>query len=435
MYKDLMTINKLGIMEIEGISVKELEKQYQTPLFVYNQNILENKMKLFKDNFTSRFFKTEVLYASKAFCCQAIYNLAEKMGLGVDVVTGGEIHTALSAGFNPENMYFHGNNKSTEELVIAINRKIGCIVVDNDCEIKLISEILKDTNVRQKIMIRVNPGIEAHTHEYIKTARLESKFGYSTYNPDKIIELINSIESNPYLDFKGFHCHIGSQIQDPQAFYNTAKEMINFLKILKNKYNRKTDWLNIGGGFGVTINEEDEAMDYKLLLKTLVKVIEDALIANKMSLEKVIIEPGRSIVSEAAITLYRIGGIKETHAGKNYLFVDGGMTDNLRPALYQAKYEADIATKMNLPKNDKRTIAGKLCESGDILIRDYQIQKAEIGDLLAIYSTGAYCYSMASNYNRTLRPAVVFVKNGKHKLVIKRESYEDLIKNELKGVL
>lgn len=430
MYRDILKIRN-NVACIGKCKITDLVKNYGTPLICYDQLMLESNLKMFKETFVSQFFSCEVLYASKSFSTIAIYQLLSKYNFGADFVSGGELATGIKAGFKMSKGYFHGNNKSEEELELAINNDIGCIVIDNENEITLLDKITKKYKKTVKVMIRLNPGINAHTHSYIQTAKLTSKFGISIFDLDKVAAFINKIINCKFLDFKGLHCHIGSQIFDDKAHVKTAKVMIDCINNLKVKYSIFIKWLNLGGGFGVSINEEDKPYDLKEMLNNLLNKIENQLKKEKLTLEKLIIEPGRSIVSECGATVYTIGGKKETFANKNYLFIDGGMSDNIRPALYNAKYECDVVTKINKDKTEVYSIAGKNCESGDILIEDTKIQKAEIGDLLIIYSTGAYTYSMSSNYNRNLRPAVLFVKNSKTQLIIKRESYDDLLKNDL----
>lgn len=280
------------------------------------------------------------------------------------------------------------------------------------------------------VMLRVNPGIDAHTHEYIKTSKMDSKFGESIYDDD-IYEISKYLDKSDVLDFKGFHCHIGSQIFEEESFIQAALAMLDFVKDIKDNAGVETTHLNLGGGFGVYYTEEDRPMDLALFLQNLTKKIEEKLESEDLGKMKILIEPGRSIISNSGSTLYEIGGTKETYGGKDYIFIDGGMGDNPRPALYQAKYEGAIANKMNDEKTNEYTIAGKCCESGDIIIKDLMLPKAEAGDLFIVSTTGAYNYSMASNYNRIPRPAVVFIQDGKGRVVVKRESYEDIIKNDI----
>lgn len=424
-----MTI-KNNELHISGVGVSTLKENYATPLYVYDEGLIESTCDLFVENFKSNKFSAEILYASKAFSCLEIYRVASKHGLGFDVVSAGELYTAYTAGVDMSKVYFHGNNKTIEELNYALDLGVGTIVIDNDYEHKLLNELAKDKNKVVNVLLRINTGIDAHTHEYIKTAKDDSKFGYSVYD-EKIFDLINDISSQSNLNFQGFHSHIGSQIFEKNSFFEAVKTVMEFSKNVEDKLNVKIKVLNLGGGFGVYYTENDKPMELKQFLQEYVTVIEEEQQNFGLALEKVLIEPGRSLICNAGSTLYTIGGTKKTYAGREYIFVDGGMGDNPRCALYQAQYECAVANKMNELEDVQYTIAGKYCESGDILIKDINLPKAESGDLLLVSSTGAYNYSMASNYNRLSKPAVVFVKNGEHRLVVKRETLEDLIKYDI----
>lgn len=422
--------NKNGELSIGGLSVKNLKQEFSTPLYVMDQELIEENMKVFKENFVCKSVETEVIYASKAFMNIAMCQLVEKMGLNLDVVSGGELYTAKKAKYPMEKIYFHGNNKTIEELQMAIDFEIGHIIVDNKKELELLNDLAKKSNKNINVLLRVNPGIDAHTHEYIQTSKFDSKFGESIFS-EEIFEIINDFVNSSNVILKGFHCHIGSQIFDEKPFYTAVDTMFNFIKSLEEKLNFKTEALNLGGGFGIYYSKEDDPIELSNFVQTMSRDIDNKKKELNLDIKKVMIEPGRSIVANAGTTLYTVGGTKETYSGKNYIFVDGGMTDNIRPALYQAVYEGLIANKLNEEKNFLATVAGKCCESGDVLIRDGYFTKPQLGDILAIASTGAYNYTMSSNYNRIGKPAVVFVKKGKAKLVVKRETYDDLLRNDL----
>ena len=419
-----------GVLHIGGISVEKLREEYGTPLYIMDQKLIEDNMKKYKEYFVSEKFKTQVIYATKAFLNIGMCQLVNKFGLGVDAVSDGELFTIKHSGFPMENVYMHGNNKSDLELKMCIDYGVGTIIVDSFSELKKLEEICRIKKEKVKVLLRVNPGIEAHTHEYIKTSKDSSKFGETIYE-DKIYDIIKEFQKSEYVELLGFHCHIGSQIFDTKAFYEEIETMMNFIETVKEKLNFNTRVLNLGGGFGIYYIQGDKELNIPQIMKKMVEILENKLDEYEISLEKVIIEPGRSIVGNAGTTIYTVGGTKITHSGKKYIFVDGGMADNIRPALYQAEYEGCIANKMNEKTSDEVTVAGKCCESGDMLIKDTFMAEAQAGDILAVATTGAYNYSMASNYNRLRKPAVVLVKNGKSRLLVRRETYEDLIRNDV----
>lgn len=411
-------------MKISNVDVKALKEKYGTPLYIYDVNHLKKNMLGYLNYFKSKEFETEVLFASKAFSCKEVLRIAKNEGMSLDVVSKGELYTALAVDFPTDRIYFHGNNKTIDELAYAIDNNIGMIVVDNLMELYALEEVAKEKNKKVNIIIRMNVGVEAHTHKFIVTSHVDSKFGV-LYNSNDYKEMIDVALNSKYLNFKGFHSHIGSQIFDLDAF----KAALEKLLLIVKDFNFPLV-LNIGGGFGVHYTNEDKPIPFDIVSKTLIETAEEALKKNNIKLEKLCIEPGRSIVAEAGYTLYTIGFMKKT-PNKEYYFIDGGMTDNIRPALYQAKYDCDIVGKENLEKTEVVTIAGKCCESGDLIIEGAHLPKAEKGDLLITYTTGAYGYSMSSNYNKALTPAVVFVEDGKDYLAIRRQTLEELIEREV----
>ena len=411
-------------MKISNVDLNYLKEKYGTPLYIYDENHLKNNLKLYLDNFKSDKFETEVLYASKAFSVKEMIRIVKSLGASLDVVSYGELYTALSVGFDPAKIYFHGNNKTINELNYAIDNNIGTIVVDNLDELKCLNELAKTKGKVVNILIRLNVGVSAHTHKFIVTAHIDSKFGV-LYNSVDYKEMINLVSNSNNINLLGFHSHIGSQIFDLEAFKAAIKKLIVVLKDFNYPM-----VLNIGGGYGVKYTDEDKPISFDKVSKTLINLTNELLDENNLKLKKLCMEPGRSIVAEAGYTLYTIGYIKQT-PNKLYYFIDGGMTDNIRPALYQAKYDADIVGKENAIKDKVVTIAGKCCESGDLIIEDIKLPEAKTGDLLVTYTTGAYGYSMSSNYNKALTPAVVFVSDGKDKLVCKRQTYEELLEREL----
>ena len=426
---DGMTIED-GELNISGVGVSELKSQYGTPLYVYDENMLVNQCRTFINNFKSSRFSTEVLFASKAFSCLEVLRIANREGLGVDVVSLGEIHTAYKAGYDMRRAYFHGNNKTREELQYALEVGVGTIVIDNDYEYEMINEIVRESGNTVDVLLRINTGIDAHTHEYIKTAKDDSKFGYSVYD-ETIYDLITDINNQSNLNFVGFHSHIGSQIFEKTSFFEAVKVVMEFTKKVQERLGLTISVLNLGGGFGVYYTEEDRPFELAEFLREYIEVVERESDNFGLDLAKVVIEPGRSLTCNAGSTLYSVGGVKKTFAGREYVFVDGGMADNPRYALYKAKYEAMLANKMNEEADTTYTVAGKCCESGDMLVMDAKLPKAEQGDLLLVSSTGAYNYSMSSNYNRLPKLPVVFVKDGTSRLVVKGETLEDLIRQDI----
>ena len=426
---DGMTVEN-GELNISGVGVSELKAQYGTPLYVYDENMLVNQCRTFINNFKSSKFNTEILYASKAFSCLEVLRIASREGLGVDVVSLGEIHTAYKAGYDMKRAYFHGNNKTREELQYALEVGVGTIVIDNDYEYEMINEIVRESGNTVDVLLRINTGIDAHTHEYIKTAKDDSKFGYSVYD-ETIYDLIADINNQSNLNFVGFHSHIGSQIFEKTSFFEAVKVVMEFTKKVQERLGLTISVLNLGGGFGVYYTEEDRPFELAEFLREYIEVVERESDNFGLDLAKVVIEPGRSLTCNAGSTLYSVGGVKKTFAGREYVFVDGGMADNPRYALYKAKYEAMLANKMSEEADTTYTVAGKCCESGDMLVMDANLPKAEQGDLLLVSSTGAYNYSMSSNYNRLPKLPVVFVKDGSSRLVVKGETLEDLIRQDI----
>ena len=426
---DGMTVEN-GELNVSGVGVSELKAQYSTLLYVYDENMLVNQCRTFINNFKSSRFNTEVLYASKAFSCLEVLRIASREGLGVDVVSLGEIHTAYKAGYDMRRAYFHGNNKTREELQYALEVGVGTIVIDNDYEYEMINEIVREGGNTVDVLLRINTGIDAHTHEYIKTAKDDSKFGYSVYD-EAIYDLIADINNQSNLNFVGFHSHIGSQIFEKTSFFEAVKVVMEFTKKVQERLGLTISVLNLGGGFGVYYTEEDRPFELAEFLREYIEVVELESDNFGLDLTKVVIEPGRSLTCNAGSTLYSVGGVKKTFAGREYVFVDGGMADNPRYALYKAKYEAMLANKMNEEADTTYTVAGKCCESGDMLVMDAKLPKAEQGDLLLVSSTGAYNYSMSSNYNRLPKLPVVFVKDGTSRLVVKGETLEDLIRQDI----
>ena len=423
-------VNKQGHLEIGGVDSLELAKNFGTPLYVYDVSLIRERASGFKQAFAEQNVKAQVAYASKAFSTVAMVQLAEEEGLSLDVVSGGELYTALAAGFPAERIHFHGNNKSREELEMALANQIGCIVIDNFYEIELLKTICLEKSAKVNVLLRVTPGIEAHTHDYILTGQEDSKFGFDLQNgqAEKALAAVMAFES---FDVLGLHCHIGSQIFETTGFLLAARKIVEKLAEWKAKVAFEAKVLNLGGGFGIRYTKEDEPIPPSQYVSAIIKEVKHLIEQYSLEMPEIWIEPGRSLVGDAGMTLYKIGSSKDVPNVRKNLAVDGGMSDNIRPALYQAKYEAVLANKPLAQNTETVSIAGKCCESGDMLIWDLPLPRAEEDDILAVFCTGAYGYSMANNYNRIPRPAVVFVENGNATLVVERETYEDLIKHDL----
>ena len=421
---------KDGQLWIGGVSTEELAKTYGTPLFVYDVALIRERARGFKETFSKLGVTAQVAYASKAFACVAAYQLAAQEGLSLDVVSGGELYTAIKAGFPADRIHFHGNNKSIAELEMAFDTKIGCIVVDNFYEIALLKEMSEAKQQPMNILLRVTPGVEAHTHDFITTGQADSKFGFDLNN-GQADEAFQQVNGHAYLNLLGLHCHIGSQIFETDGFALAAGKVMAKMGTWKAEYGFEASVLNLGGGFGIRYTEEDKPLEPHVYVAETIKTVKEKCVELNLTMPEIWIEPGRSLVGDAGTSLYTVGSSKTIPGVREYIAIDGGMSDNIRPALYDAKYEAVIANKVTAEKEAVYTVAGKLCESGDKLMIDAPLQQAEAGDILAMFCTGAYGYSMASNYNRVARPAVVFVENGQHQLVIARESYDHIVANDL----
>lgn len=423
-------VNDQGHLEIGQVDTVELAKQFGTPLYVYDVSIIRDNCRKFVDTFKKLGVKAQVTYASKAFSSIAILQVVQEEGLSLDVVSKGELYTALKANFPVEKIHFHGNNKSEEELEMAIDHNVGCIIIDNFYEIELLETLLRKKNKQMDVLIRVTPGIEAETHEYIMTGNEDSKFGFNLQN-GQVEEAFYRLKDHSHIRLKGLHSHLGSQIFSPKSFVLAVEILFELISKWYNEHRYVPEVLNLGGGFGIRYTKEDEPLPNDKYVYEMVQAVEKQVNKLGIPMPEIWIEPGRSIVGNAGISLYTIGSMKEIPGVRKYVAVDGGMYENIRPALYEAKYEGVIANKANKVKEETVSFAGKCCESGDMLMWDISVPKVEPGDILAMFSTGAYGFAMASNYNRFERPAVVFVENGKAKLVVKRESLDDIIKNDL----
>lgn len=426
--------NSAGHLEIGGCDTLELTKEFGTPLYVYDEDYIRTMMRVFKNTINRNYAgRGNVLYASKAFSCLAMYVIAKQEGIGCDAVSGGELYTALKAGFNAADIYVHGNNKTYEELVQAVEAGVGGIVIDSYREADILDSIAAERKVRQRVLIRVNPGVEAHTHAFVQTARTDSKFGFSIRD-NTALDYTKHVLSLKNLDLMGYHCHIGSQIFEKQSFSLAAQNMIEFMSAVKKAAGYEAEILNMGGGFGIYYTDEDPKFsenDYAEYLLALIDTVKQKSKELNFKLPYLLIEPGRSIVGEAGITLYTVGSIKDIPGIRKYVAVDGGMFENPRYSLYQSKYTVLKAADVSAVNVQKVSIAGKCCESGDLIGVDIPLPEVESGDILAVLSTGAYHYSMASNYNRNFIPQAVLVKDGKAETIIKKQTFEDLVRNDV----
>lgn len=415
-------------LTIGGCDTVELVKKYGSPLYVIDEATLRAICNDFKNAFKS-YPHTRMMYASKALCTSAITKLLDSEGFGFDTVSIGEIYTVLNSGVSLSKVLFNGNNKTEEELDFAIKNDIGRISVDNFLEVKLISKIAGRYNKHVDVLLRITPGIECHTHEYIQTGQLDSKFGFDLSQLDEVIKDITQNHNN--ITIRGLHAHIGSQIFEPQCFHDEIDVLIQEISRVEAKFGIKFDEINIGGGLGVKYTEKDKPPSVNEIADVIIASLEKHIEKYNIEPPTLYIEPGRSIISTSGVTLYTIGSMKQVPNMTKYVTVDGGMSDNPRPSMYQAEYCADVANKMNETKKEVVTIAGRFCESGDILIKDINLPIMETGDILCVYNTGAYNYSMASNYNRVEKPAMVLVNNAQSDIIIKRESLEDIIAHDV----
>lgn len=420
-----------GELILGGVGVKTLAAQYGTPLYVMDENVIRSNMRAFKSSMDKYYGgKGLVCYASKAFSCKEIYRIAKEEGIGADVVSIGEMYTAKSVGFPMDQVCFHGNNKTRRGLEAALDWGVTRIVVDNLTELHTLSALAKEKGIIAEILLRIKPGIDAHTHNFIRTGQIDSKFGLAL-ETGEAMEGVKEALAAESVTLRGLHCHIGSQIFSVDPFVHAAEVMMGFLGQIKAETGVELPELNLGGGFGILYTDEDEPVPFGDYMEPVSRAVKAS--AEKLGLSQpfVLIEPGRSIVGEAGITLYTVGSVKEIPDIRTYVSVDGGMGDNPRYILYQAKYDMILANRVNEPATETVTVAGRCCESGDLLGENVPLAPAKPGDLLAVFATGAYNYSMASRYNRVGIPPVVMVKDGASRVIVRGESLEDLVRNDL----
>lgn len=412
---------------IDNVKVEDIAEKFGTPLYVYSYDSIVSEIKSIKKDFEEKYDNVRIAYASKAFNCIAMCQIAKKYSLCLDVVSGGELYTAIKANFPATHIEFNGNNKSVEELEMAVDYGVGRIIVDGLFEIEMIEEICREKNKKVNVLFRINPGVDSHTNEKISTGKIDSKFGIPT-DEDVFFPLVEKAIKSEHIKFLGLHFHVGSQLFDNTSHILATDVILDLAEKIREKFDFELEEINIGGGFGVVYTNENK-MPYSYFLDPVMEKIEHYYRGKKRP--AIVIEPGRSLIAESGFQLYKVGQIKDIKDVRKYVSVDGGMSDNIRPTLYGAKYDAVIANKADKDKEELITICGKCCESGDILIQDISLPKIEKDDIVAIFSTGAYGYSMASNYNKIRIPEVVMIKDGDIFEIIKRQSYDDIIKNEL----
>ncbi|MCL2053304.1 MAG: diaminopimelate decarboxylase [Oscillospiraceae bacterium] len=423
-------VNELGNLTIGGVDASLLAKEYGTPLYVMDEALFRDNCRRYKRAMELDYGRKGIVcYASKAFCCKEVFKILKEEGLWADVASGGELYTAVSAGFPMGKIVFHGCCKTADELTMALKNKVGRIVVDNFSELSALSEIAVEMDVSADIMLRIKPCVEVHTHELVQTGNIDSKFGFAAQTGEAL-EAVRLALLLRNINLKGFHCHIGSQILDTDSFVKAAEAMLLFISEVKEQLSFEAGELNLGGGFGIKYTEEDKAPEYELYINDVSARIKKLCADKGLSLPLIMIEPGRSIPAHSGITLYTAGEVKVIPEVRTYVMVDGGLTDNPRYSMYKAKYEFIAVNKASEPKSEIVSIAGKCCEK-DPLGEGVKLQPVESGDIIAVLATGAFNYSMSSNYNRFPRPPVVMVRNGKARIIVKGETYEDMIRNDL----
>ena len=414
---DCLGVNKRGHLTISGCDTVELAAQFGTPLYVMSEDKIRDTCRRYKASIERHYGGNGApIYASKAFSCKEIYRIVTSEGLDVEVVSGGELFTALSAGVDAKHIHFQGNNKSVPELIYAIESGVG----DNCTELRRIEQLSAERNVTARISMRIKPGIDAHTHEFIRTGQIDSKFGFAL-ETGEAFEAVRAAVAAEHVELTGLHCHIGSQIFDKSPFVLAAQVMLGLYDRIHRELGKKLTHLNLGGGFGIKYKDSDAAVPYEDYMSDVSAAVHAACAQYGLEIPRIYIEPGRSIVGE----------VKAIPGVRTYVAVDGGMFDNPRYALYQSDYTCLVANKAGSPADFKATIAGKCCESGDLIQENTMIQTPETGDILAVLSTGAYNYSMASNYNRNPRPACVMVRGGAARVAIRAETYADLVRNDI----
>lgn len=426
---DYYQTNDQGHLMIGGVDALKLAENFGTPLVVYDVAQIRKQFNALKQAFVAGQVDYAISYASKAFTSIAIYQVISELGGHIDVVSGGELYTALKAGFSTGKISFHGNNKTKDELLMAVENNVGVIILDNFHEIELLKQVLHETNKKVQVMLRITPGVSAHTHEYDQTGQEDSKFGFDVRS-GQAEKAFLQVKAEEQMELIGLHAHIGSQILETEGFNLEVEKLMQLVQEWKQKYDYQPQVLNLGGGFGIRYTAKDRVIGLGTFVEQIIASVRTLAEQYQLNVPAIWVEPGRSIVGEAGYSLYTVGSRKDVPGLTPYVTVDGGMGDNIRPALYQAEYEALVAKRPAAEPVEKVHLAGRYCESGDILIDQACLPKTKPGDVIAVLATGAYGYSMASNYNRVPRPAVVFAENGQAQEVVTRETYDDLIKND-----
>lgn len=424
-------INDKNHLTIGGVDTMDVISEFGTPVYVMDEALIRENCRTYLNSIQKACGDNGLaLYASKAFSCIYSCKLAAEEGMGLDVVSGGELYTAHKANFPMDKVYFHGNNKTVEELKMALEYGVGYIVVDNIFELNNLDALARDKNKKAKVLFRIKPGIDAHTHDFVMTGQIDSKFGFGL-ETGEAMEILHVAKELKNIEVVGLHCHVGSQIFDKEPFVRAAEVMTNFMADATEETGIVFKKLNLGGGFGIRYVESDNPIGYDEYIGDIAETVRKIVSERGIEMPMILMEPGRSLVGSAGITLYTVGVVKDIPNVRKYVSVDGGMADNPRYIMYGSEYSAVIANNANAEVVEKVTIAGKCCESGDILIKDIMMPDIKVGDNLAVLSTGAYNFSMASNYNRIPKPPVVMIKDGQAKLVVKRETYEDVLKNDI----
>lgn len=421
-----ISVNEKGHLTFAGYDTVELAEKYGTPLYLMDENKIREHVRAYKTAM-AKYFPAGSMpeFASKAFSCKQIYRIMEDEGIDIDVVSPGEIYTAASAGFPMENSFFHGNNKTDADIRFAIENKVGCFVVDGEDELSALNRIAGEMGVKQNILLRITPGIDPHTHKKISTGSVDSKFG-TAIETGQAMEIVKKALSLENIKLCGFHCHVGSQIFESQPFTDASEIMLEFIAEVRDGLGYTAETLNLGGGLGVRYTEDDPEIDYGEKIKEVAEILNTQCEKLGLPVPKILMEPGRSLVADAGMTLYTVGSVKEITGYKNYISIDGGMTDNPRYTLYESPYTVILASRANDEKDYAATVAGRCCESGDLIQENVKMPKPARGEILAVLTTGAYNYSMASNYNRVGRPPVVMLNSERDYLAVRRETFKDI---------
>lgn len=421
-----ISVNEKGHLTFAGYDTVELAEKYGTPLYLMDEDKIREHVRAYKTAM-AKYFPAGSMpeFASKAFSCKQIYRIMAGEGIDIDVVSPGEIYTAAAAGFPMENSFFHGNNKTDADIRFAIENKVGCFVVDGEDELSAINRIAGEMGVKQNILLRITPGIDPHTHKKISTGSVDSKFG-TAIETGQAMEIVKKALSLENIKLCGFHCHVGSQIFESQPFTDASEIMLEFIAEVRDSLGYTAETLNLGGGLGVRYTEDDPEIDYGEKIKEVAEILNTQCEKLGLPVPKILMEPGRSLVADAGMTLYTVGSVKEITGYKNYVSIDGGMTDNPRYTLYESPYTVILASRANDEKDYIATVAGRCCESGDLIQENVKMPKPARGEILAVLTTGAYNYSMASNYNRVGRPPVVMLNSERDYLAVRRETFKDI---------